>query len=298
MDQAESLRQMMTSKNTGLRVMAITSGKGGVGKSNLTANFATLAAKAGHRVLVIDGDLGLANVEILMGLSPRHHLGHLLDGSANLEQVLAEGPHGVKILPGGSGVRSLTTLDDSQKMRLMAALDEIEDRFDVVLIDTGAGIGDNVLFFVGGAQQALLVVTPEPTSLTDAYACVKVLSLEGGVQNFDVVVNAAPTEQVARETFDKLCAVTGRFLKARMRFAGWVPRDENVHRAVLAQKPVVLAFPQSPAARAFNQVTDSILRAPPPPGDAGALKFLWQRVLRESPSSGSGVSIPAMATAP
>lgn len=290
MDQAESLRQMMNERTSEVRVVAVTSGKGGVGKTNITSNIAVLAAAAGKRVLIIDGDLGLANVEIIFGMTPRYHLGHLLDGTATVQQVLARGPDGIRVLPGGSGVRSLVSLDSAQKMRVMSALDEIEDEFDLVLIDTGAGIGDNVLFFVGGAQEALLVVTPEPTSLTDAYAAVKVLSLEAGVEHFHVLVNPAPTEAVARDLYDKLCNVTRRFLKARLKLLGFVPRDENIHRAVLMQRPVVSAFPQSPASRALNAVADKLLSQPPPPGSVGGLKFLWHRLLRESPAPAAAAS--------
>jgi flagellar biosynthesis protein FlhG len=268
-----------------VRVIAVTSGKGGVGKTNVTSNLATLAAQAGKRVLVLDGDLGLANVEIILGLTPRYHLGHLLDGTAELPQVMATGPEGVRVLPGGSGVRSLTTLDDAQKLRLMTALDTIEDEFDLVLIDTGAGIGDNVLFFVGGAQEALLVLTSEPTSLTDAYAAVKVLSLEGGVEHFNVLVNQVANEHQARDIYEKLCTVTRRFLKARLKLLGHLPRDENIHRAVLLQRPVVQAFPNTPAARALKAVAGKLFDEPPPPSNVGGLKFFWQRLLRSSPAA-------------
>jgi flagellar biosynthesis protein FlhG len=281
MDQAESLRQMMSRPSSGeVRVIAVTSGKGGVGKTNVTANLAIAAAQQGRRVLVIDGDLGLANVEIIFGLTPRYHLGHLLDGSAELSQVLATGPEGVRVLPGGSGMRNLSVLDDAQKLRFMSALDTLEDEFDLVLIDTGAGIGDNVLFFVGGAQEALLVLTPEPTSLSDAYAAVKVLSLEGGVEHFNVLVNQVASEQQARAIYEKLCAVSRRFLKARLKLLGQVPRDENMHRAVLSQRPLVQAFPHSPAARAIKVVAEKLLNEPSPQSGVGGLKFLWQRLLR------------------
>lgn len=288
MDQAETLRRAMQERqDRQLRVIAVTSGKGGVGKTNVVGNLATLAARAGQRVLVVDGDLGLANVEIILGLTPRFHLGHLLDGTASLDEVLVPSPSGVRVLPGGSGIRSLTLLDDAQKLRLMSVLDTIEDSFDVVFIDTGAGIGDNVLFFVGGAQEAILVVTPEPTSLTDAYATVKVLTLEGGVENFLVVVNPAPTEQAARDIYEKLCAVTRRFLKARLRLLGHLPRDENLQRAVLAQRPVVELFPQAPVSRALAELSARLLDEGGPPAHTGGLKFLWQRLLREGERPGA-----------
>ncbi|MGC4120557.1 MAG: MinD/ParA family protein [Myxococcales bacterium] len=285
MDQAENLRTLIDrGSKQPLRVIAVTSGKGGVGKTNLSANLAVLAAKAGQKVLVLDADLGLANVEILFGLKPQYHIGHLLDASANIEDVLATGPHGVRVLPAGSGIQSLTHLDDAQKLRLLTALDYIEDRFDIVLVDSSAGIGDNVLFFVGGAQEALLIVTAEPTSLTDAYAAVKVLSQQAGVQHFNVVVNTAPNESAARDIFQTLTSVTGRFLNARVKYLGFLPRDENMHRAIMAQRPLVDLFPQSPSSRALARLADKLFNDTAPVQLDGRMKFLWQRLLREQSS--------------
>ncbi len=284
-NQADGLREAMKEQRRSkrpLRVIGVTSGKGGVGKTNVAANLAIIAAKQGQRVLIIDGDLGLANVEIIYGLRPKHHLGHLLSGDITARDVLAAGPCGVKVLPAGNGLQQLTRLDDGQRLRLVTALEEMEDDFDVVFLDSGAGIGDNVLFFIGAAQEALLVVSPEPTSLTDAYATIKVLCQDAGVRCFDVVVNQAGNEAMARDIFQKLSAVAGRFLDARVRWLGWIPRDENVHRAVMAQKPFVELFPSSPATRALNGVADALLNEPPPPQLSGGLKFLWSRLLRES----------------
>lgn len=284
-NQADGLREVMKGHRRSahpLRVIGITSGKGGVGKTNLAANLAIIAAKQGQRVLIIDADIGLANVEILFGLKPKFHLGHLMEGDISARDVLAHAPHGVKVLPAGNGLQQLTRLDDAQRFRLVTALEELENEFDVVLIDSGAGIGDNVLFFVGAAQEALLVVSPEPTSLTDAYATLKVLCQDAGVRYFDVVVNQAGNEAIARDIFQKLSAVAGRFLDARVRWLGWLPRDENVHRAVMAQKPLIDLFPGSPATRALNGVADALFHEPPPPQLAGGLKLLWNRLLRES----------------
>jgi flagellar biosynthesis protein FlhG len=284
-DQAESLRQLVNRRDPSappLRVIAVTSGKGGVGKTHLTCNLAVLAARAGRRVLVLDADLGLANADIVLGIAPHHHLGHVLDGSVPLDDVLAEGPEGVRVLAASTGVQQLTQLDDAQKLRLVSALDELSDRFDLVLIDCGAGIGDNVLFFAGAAQEALLVITPEPTSLTDAYAAVKVLSQQGGVEHFSVVVNQAPLEAHARDVYGKLTRVTERFLTARVGFLGHVPRDENLQRALMAQRPVVELFPRSPCSRALQDLAKTLLGRPPPPSLQGGLKFLWQRLQREA----------------
>ncbi len=284
-NQADGLREAMKEQRRSkrpLRVIGVTSGKGGVGKTNIAANLAVLAAKQGQRVLIIDGDLGLANVEIVYGLRPRHHLGHLLSGDVTMREVLATGPAGVKVLPAGNGLQQLTRLDDGQRLRLVGALEELEDEFDVVFLDSGAGIGDNVLFFIGAAQEAMLVVSPEPTSLTDAYATIKVLCQDAGVRCFDIVVNQAANEAMARDIFQKLSAVASRFLDARVRWLGWVPRDENVHRSVMAQRALVELFPTSPATRALNGVIDALLNEPPPPQLDGGMKFLWSRLLRES----------------
>jgi flagellar biosynthesis protein FlhG len=285
LDQADSLRELVCKRESAgppLRIIAVTSGKGGVGKTHLTCNLATLAARAGRRVLLFDADLGLANADIVLGVEPHLHLGHLLEGSASLDQVLAEGPEGIRILAASTGVQELTRLDDAQKLRLVTALDAIEDRFDLVLLDCGAGIGDNVLFFAGAAQEALLVISPEPTSLTDAYATVKVLSQQAGVEHFSVVVNPVPTEAHGREVFGKLARVTERFLTARVTFLGHLPRDENLQRALMAQRPVVQLFPRSPVSRAFQDLAKTLLGRQAPASLQGGLKFLWDRVQREN----------------
>jgi flagellar biosynthesis protein FlhG len=284
-DQANGLRELVSKRDVGrppLRVVAVTSGKGGVGKTHIACNLAVLAARTGHKVLVLDADLGLANADIVLGVAPHHHLGHLLDGSVALDHILAEGPEGVRILAAATGVQEMTQLDDAQKLRLVSALDGIEDRFDLVIIDCGAGIGDNVLFFAGAAQEALLVISAEPTSLTDAYAAVKVLSQQAGVERFNVIVNPVPTEAHGREVFGTLTRVTDRFLTARVAFLGHVPRDENLQRALMAQRPVVDLFPRSPSSRALEAIARTFFERAPPPSLQGGLKFLWQRLQRET----------------
>lgn len=283
MDQAEGLRNLLARPHPErLRVIAVTSGKGGVGKTNFSANLSVLAARSGRRVLVIDADLGLANVELLFGLTPRLHVGHVLDGTHEIDDVLATGPHGIQVLPAGSGLRGLTQLDDAQKLRLVSALESLENRFDLVVVDTGAGIGDNVTFFVGAAQEAVLVVNPEPTALTDAYAMLKVLSQTTGLRRFHVLVNPAGNDPLAHDVFSKLVRVAGRFLDANLHYLGRLPRDENLHRAVMAQRPYVDLYPQSPASRAMTQVAHRLLEQAPPDQLDGGMKLLWQRLFRES----------------
>ena len=285
MDQADSLRNHAANGRLGrppLKVFAVTSGKGGVGKTNITANLAIHVAKTGKRVLVIDADLGLANIEIVFGLKPKFHLGDVLGGGRPIEEVLIQGPHGICLLPAGSGIQNLTQLSDAEKMQFISALDPLEDLFDVVFIDSGAGIGDNVLFFVGAAQEAILVVNPEPTSLIDAYAVVKVLSQKAGVKSFSVVVNSVVDELTARGVFNKLTTVTNRFLSARMRHLGYIPRDENFHRAIMAQQPLVDMFPTSPASRALGDIARRLFEGVPATKLDSGLKVMWQRLLRES----------------
>jgi len=282
LDQAQSLRQHAETHRVGdrsLRVLAVTSGKGGVGKTHISANLAVLAARAGRRVLLIDADLGLANADIVLGICPTRHLGHLLDGSATAEEVLTEGPRGIRVLGASSGIQSLTQLSDEQKMSLISAFDPLDDRFDLVIVDCGAGIGDNVLFFAGAAQEALLVVSPEPTSLSDAYATVKVLSQDAGVSHFSVIANLAADFQ-GRDVFRRLTQVTDRFLDAKLRYLGHVPRDEDLARAVRVQQPLVELYPRSPASRALSTLCETLLASEPPSLSAGGVKLFWQQMLR------------------
>ena len=289
MDQAENLRLRVaggkplgTASPEPLRVMAVTSGKGGVGKTMLTANLAVLAAKRGKRVLIIDADLGLANVEIVFGAKPKRHMGDLLNPDVLIDDVLVEVRPGIHILPAASGIQQLTHLGEEDKLRLLSTLDGLSDRFDLVLIDSGAGIGDNVLFFVAIAQEVVLVVTPEPTSLVDAYAAVKVLSLKMGLKEFGVVINSVVDELAARDVYQKLVNLADRFLSVRIRHLGYVTRDENVHRAVMAQKPIADLFAQAPATRALGVIADRLFSMAPPPAVDGGMKLMWHRLFRES----------------
>jgi len=280
-DQAQSLRDRVgRAAGAPLRVIAVTSGKGGVGKTHVAANLAVLAAKAGRRVLLVDADLGLANADIVLGICPTRHLGHLLDGSASAEEVLTEGPHGIRVLGASSGIQELTQLSDEQKLRLVSAFEPLDQRFDLVLVDCGAGIGDNVIFFAGASQEALLVVSPEPTSLSDAYATVKVLSQRAGVPQFSVIANQAADFQ-GRDVFRRLTQVTERFLSAKVVYLGHVPRDENLQRALQVQQPVVDLYPRAPSSRALAQLAETLLAAEPPRALHGGVKLFWQQLLRE-----------------
>jgi len=290
-DQAAGLRNLISMRRSErpLRVIATTSGKGGVGKTTVACNLAALAARQGHKVLMVDADLGLANVEIVLGVKPRYTLADVLEKDMAMNDVLSRGPEGIRILSAGNGLQHLTQLTEQQKMRLIAAFDPLADAFDTMIVDTGSGIGDNVLFFASAAQEVLLVISAEPTSLTDAYATVKVLSQQAGVRSFHVLVNPAANEVAARDVFQKLTGVTRRFLSASVSYLGFVPYDEHVHRAVMAQRPLVDVFPSAPASRALEHIFRRLFDRALPPTVDGGLKFMWQRVLRDANPPAAGL---------
>lgn len=268
-------------ENGRARVLAFTGGKGGVGKTSIAVNTGVALASAGYRVVLLDADLGLANVDVMLGLTPRYNLGHVVRGDLELEEVLIEGPAGLGVLPGSSGTQELTGLNEAERWRLLGALEGLEDRYDVAIVDTPAGIGDNVLYFASGVQDVVVIVNSEPTSMTDAYATIKVLSRKSGVRRFDLVVNQVGDETEAREIHRRLTVVTDRFLDVDVRFAGSVPPDQNLVRGIMEQVPVVLGMPQSPAARAITRFALHTVSAPPANSLPGGFGIFWRRILRE-----------------
>jgi len=241
------------------RVVAITSGKGGVGKSNLTAGLAMTLARQGQRVVVMDANFGLSNLDILLGLSPKYTLEHVLRGEKVLEEILLEGPLGVQILPASSGIQELTRLDTLTELRLVQGLQRVAETVDWLLIDTAAGIHESVLKLLLAAQEVILVATPEPTSLVDAYAMVKVLHLREASKPIWLLVNNGQSAEEGRETVDQLQEATERFLGKRLQVLGMVPHDPHVLQAVRQQRGVVDLFPDSPAAQALGAATQQLL---------------------------------------
>ncbi len=264
-----------------VRTIAVASGKGGVGKTNVVANLALALRRRGQRVIVLDADLGLANLDTLLGLHPRATLRHVLHGECAIRDVLVEGPGGVQIVPAASGFDELTQLTHAQQLLLMDEVDSLDGAFDVLLLDTGAGISSNVLFFATAAQETLVVVTPDPTSLTDAYALVKVLTTRYAEQEFAIVVNMARDEREARRTFTHLAKVAARFLHVGLRYAGFVPHDPEVAEAVRRQQAVVDLAPASPASLAFAALAAHVAHTPPSGRPKGGLQFFFRRLLTE-----------------
>lgn len=274
----------MTSQDASVpvRAIAVASGKGGVGKTNVVANLALALRRRGRRVIVIDADLGLANLDTLLGVNPRATLRHVLHGACPMRDVLVEGPGGIQLVPAASGFEDLTQLTDAQRLLLLEQVDSLEGSFDILLLDTGAGISPNVLFFATAAHETLVVVTPEPTALTDAYALVKVLSTRYAEQRFGVLVNMARGEFEAKRTFTHLSRVAERFLHVSLRYAGWLPFDPEVPEAVRRQRAVLDLAPGAPVSRAFDALAERMLADPHTEIPKGGLQFFFRRLLSEA----------------
>ncbi|APE05998.1 MULTISPECIES: MinD/ParA family protein [Alteromonas] len=278
-DQASSLRKMKQSRL--IKVIAVTGGKGGVGKTNITLNTAIAMAKQGKRVMVLDADLGLANVDVMLGLRVEKNLSHVLSGECTLDDVLVTGPHGIKIAPATSGTQSMAELSTTQHAGLIRAFSELRSPIDVLLVDTAAGISDMVLSFAKASQDIMVVVCDEPTSLTDAYALIKLLNREHGVFRFKVVANMVRDVREGQELFSKLSKVTGRFLDVALELVATIPFDENIRRAVRKQTAIVDAYPGSPASVAISQLANRAASWPIPTQPGGHLEFFIEQLIAE-----------------
>ena len=294
-DQADTLRQMArTAKNNqksdlsspggltnqqGIRVISVTSGKGGVGKSNVVSNLAIALSAQGKKVLLIDADLGLGNLDVLLGLSPVYNLNHVLNGEKGIMDILIDGPAGIKIIPAGSGVQELTSLGHNEKLKLLDELDMLEEQFDIMIVDTEAGISENVTYFTVAAQEIFVVVTPEPTSITDVYALIKLLATRYSEHHFKVLVNMAKDSEEALEVFRKLANVAGRFLDISLDYLGCVVKDEKVVEAVKRQKAVMELFPDSEAAQCFATLAKRVVENKSPGRIKGNIQFFFRRMM-------------------
>jgi flagellar biosynthesis protein FlhG len=262
------------------RVICITSGKGGVGKTNVTANLAYAMAARGLRVLILDADLNLANIDVLLGLTPKYNLQHVFTGEKSLEEVMIQGPGGINILPGASGIMELANLDEEQRLYFLAEMATINDKIDILLIDTGAGINENVIYFNLAAQERIILLTPEPTSLTDAYAMIKVLSTRHDVKRFKILVNMALSEKEAMNVFKKIFKVCDQFLTTlSLDFIGYLPYDKKLTIAVRSQCLVSEKFPDCQASKRIGEISKTLMETAPKIPDDGNIKFFWDNFL-------------------
>lgn len=261
-------------------VFAITSGKGGVGKTNVVANLAAALTLARKRIMVMDADLGLANLDLFLGVTPQYTLADFFAGTKPLADIITFGRLGIALLPAASGVQEMTALSDAQKISFLTELDALAYDVDLMLVDTGSGISDTVTYFAAAAQQIVVVVTPEPSSLTDAYALVKVLASTHQEKHFWILANNVESEREARCLYDTLSRTTLRFLNTSLDLLGWIPRDRELMRAVARCQMVVTTSPACPAARAFVTIAQRLIQlAAEETKVKGSLQFFFRRIL-------------------
>ena len=276
-DQASGLRKMQQQNQ--IKVIAVSGGKGGVGKTNVSLNTSIALAQMGKRVLVLDADLGLANVDVMLGLRVKKNLSHVMSGECELDDIIIEGPAGIKIIPATSGTQSMVDLTPSEHAGLIRAFSDMQTKFDVLIVDTAAGISDMVLSFARAAQDVLLVVCDEPTSITDCYALMKLLSRDHEVFKFKVVANMVRSPKEGQQLFGKLAKVSDRFLDVALELVGVIPFDENIRKSVRKQQAIVEAFPDSPASRAFKALASKVAKWPIPSQASGHLEFFIEQLI-------------------
>ena len=282
-DQANGLRKMNKQM---VKVISVTGGKGGVGKTNVTLNFAMALSQLGKRVVVLDADLGLANCDVMLGLRVEKNLSHVLSGEAELDDIIIDGPLGIKIIPATSGSQNMTELAPAEHAGLIRAFSELKTPVDVLLVDTAAGISDMVLSFSRASQDVLVVVCDEPSSITDAYALMKILSRDHGVEKFKIVANMVRSLKEGQELFAKLSRVTDRFLDVTLELVATIPFDENVRKAARKQKAFVDAFPKTPASLAIRTLATRAVQWPVPPVASGHLEFFLEQLVQQPEARG------------
>lgn len=268
MDQAERLRNIIKKQELPpiqkpvAKVITVTSGKGGVGKSSISVNLAIQLSRMGKRVVIFDADFGLANIEIMLGLHPRYNLADMMYRGKTLNDIITYGPENVGFISGGSGIQELANLSREQIITLIQKLNELDEFADVVIVDTGAGISDTVLEFVAASEEVLLVATPEPTSITDAYALLKTLNKKATYRKEKTVVkmiaNQVHGNRDAKELFEKLGMVVAKFLDIEVEYLGSVPYDHNMQKAIMKQTPISILDSSCNTARAVNQIANTL----------------------------------------
>ena len=264
MDQAQNLRNIIKMQNQKMvqnaRVISVTSGKGGVGKSNTSVNIALQFQRQGKRVIIFDADFGLANIEVMFGIIPKYNLGDLMFKGKELKEIITPGPEGVGFISGGSGIAKLVNLDKEQIKRLVGKLSELDELADVIIIDTGAGISSSVMEFLVASPETILVTTPEPASITDSYALLKALSMNEDYSpekcRVKLIANRVGKKEEGQNLYEKLSAVSSRFLNIELEYLGAIPVDNNITKAVMTQEPVSLKYPGSVSSKCYEDIVN------------------------------------------
>jgi flagellar biosynthesis protein FlhG len=278
LDQAAGIRKMNKSKP--VRVIAIASGKGGVGKTNISVNVGISLVQMGQRVVLMDADMGLANVDILLGVYPKYNLSHVLTGEKTLDEIMVTAPSGLKLIPGASGIQKMTELSTIEQAAVIRAFSEIDQQIDVLIVDTAAGISSSVVNFSRACQEIIIVICDEPTSLTDAYAFIKLLNRDYGCNSFHIVTNMVQSVQQGKALFQKLNKVTDNYLDVTLQFVGAIPYDEYLRQSVQKQTPVVLGFPRSKSAQAMKAIAMKIDNWPLKTHAGGYIEFFIERMVK------------------
>lgn len=264
MDQAQNLRNIIKMQNQKMiqnaRVISVTSGKGGVGKSNTSVNIALQFQRQGKRVIIFDADFGLANIEVMFGIIPKYNLGDMMFKGKELKEIITPGPEGVGFISGGSGIAKLVNLDKEQIKRLVGKLSELDELADVIIIDTGAGISSSVMEFLVASPETILVTTPEPASITDSYALLKALSMNEDYSpekcKVKLIANRVGKKEEGQNLYEKLSAVSSRFLNIELEYLGAIPFDNNITKAVMTQEPVSLKYPGSVSSKCYEDIVN------------------------------------------
>ncbi len=284
LDQASGLRRMAEPRP--VRAIAVTGGKGGVGKTNVSVNLGVALCELGQRVMLLDADLGLANIDVVLGLHPRYDISHVFSGERSLEEVVVEGPAGLRVVPGASGIQALSEMGPAEHTGLIRAFGDMAADIDTLIVDTAAGISDTVLSFSRASHEIVVVVCDEPASLTDAYAIIKLLNRDYGHYRFRILANMVRSAQEGRDLYTKLCKVTDRYLDVMLGFMGALPQDEHLRKAVRAQRPVVQAYPRSRVAQGFRNLAKKVESWPLPTGASGQVQFFVERLIQYSSEQG------------
>ena len=266
MDQAEQLRKMVQQSESKLkaRVITVTSGKGGVGKTSISINLAIQLARMGKRVVVFDADFGLANIEVMLGVRPQYNLADMMFKGKDLKDIIVQSEEGISFISGGSGIQELASMSREQVMFLTSRLIELDEFADIIIVDTGAGISDSVLEFVLASTEVLLVATPEPTSITDAYALLKALNRKEEFvkehTSIQMISNRVKNEAEGKNVYQKMSVVSEKFLNIPLTYMGSVPMDDQVPKAVMRQKPVSVIHPDAAASKAIKQIAEKLMK--------------------------------------
>lgn len=280
LDEARKRREMKSRMSSGpARVIAITSGKGGVGKTHTSVNLGLALTQQGKRVLLLDADLGLANINIVLGFDPAATIREVLSGKAGIEDVIISHHLGFDVIPAASGFQDMVNLSVSDRSMLVEALDDLGSRYDYMIVDTGAGIGPNVMYFCTAAEDVLVVVDCEPTSRTDAYALIKVLATSHGIKNFSIIANRTPRGGDGKTTYGQLAAACDRFLSVRLKYLGSITEDSAVSEAVIAQRPFLDLYPSTKASLDISKIAKKLLESEGKRSPSGGMQFFFRALL-------------------